>query len=498
MLSAIDYLIPYYELSVGKTSTTSNQISTNNPEGGNTMVTYKNEHELNMILFGPPGTGKTYNTKVYAISICDKLDLEDVLKWDYNTQIVHRYNELVAEGRVVFTTFHQSYSYEEFIEGIKAITNNGNVTYEVTDGIFKSFCEKAGKPVVSSNSINISPDTNIWKFIIKEGQMNSIKQDCFDNGYIRLGWDINSEFGSKWANGMTAGDLVLIFKSKSSIDAIGIVEEDGYTELNANDYKFAKKVKWIAKNIDEDILAINGGFKLTRTTYNKLPNMKIQSVLELIKKYDSSISDIEVLEGKPYVFIIDEINRGNISKIFGELITLIEDSKRGGCNEETTATLPYSANQFTVPNNVYILGTMNTADRSISLMDTALRRRFKFIEMLPDSSVINELNAEIVTVGNKQFNVVDMLNSINSRIEVLYDREHTIGHAFFTKLKDYKQDERMPIIASIFKNKIIPLLQEYFYEDYSKIRLVLGDNGKKDVNHQFVKEIKNKRRTINP
>ena len=384
--------------------------------------------EKNIILYGPPGTGKTYITKVYAISICDGINLNDVMKMDYNTEIIPRYNTLVSEGRILFTTFHQSYGYEEFIEGIKAITTNGNVSYEVTDGVFKLLCGKAGKPAVISKELNIASDASIWKYILKDGSMNEIKQDCFNNNHIRLGWDINSEFGVKWAEGLSCGDIVLIFKSKSSIDAIGIIEEDGYTELDTEDYKYAKKVKWLVKGIDVNIIDINGGKQLSRTTYNKLPNMKMQSIIELIKKYNPIMSDIEVEETVPYVFIIDEINRGNISKIFGELITLIEDSKRGGSVEETSVTLPYSGDTFVVPNNLFILGTMNTADRSIALMDTALRRRFQFIEMMPNSEVIEKLNANQVISNNKELDVSMMLDIINQRIEVLFDREHAIGH----------------------------------------------------------------------
>ena len=182
-------------------------------------------------------------------------------------------------------------------------------------------------------------------------------------------------------------------------------------------------------------------------------------------------------ETKPYVFIIDEINRGNISKIFGELITLIEDTKRAGASEAMEAILPYSGEAFSVPNNVYILGTMNTADRSIALMDTALRRRFEFAEMMPNSEVLDSLGVGTIAAGDEELNVSRMLDVINERIEYLFDREHTIGHAFFTKLAD---DPSLETLASIFEKNVIPLLQEYFYEDYEKIQLVLGDNSKED------------------
>ena len=192
---------------------------------------------------------------------------------------------------------------------------------------------------------------------------------------------------------------------------------------------------------------------------------------------------------KPYVFIIDEINRGNISKIFGELITLIEETKRKGAAEAAEAILPYSGELFSVPNNLYIIGTMNTADRSIALMDTALRRRFSFIEMMPKPEVLSQIGIGIINVGGTEINITKMLETINERITYLYDREHSIGHAYFRKLFD---DPSLETLANIFKLNVIPLLQEYFYEDYRKIQLVLGDNEKSSDDFKFVldKEVK--------
>lgn len=243
-------------------------------------------------------------------------------------------------------------------------------------------------------------------------------------------------------------------------------------------------------------------------SYNNFPKKKIKLIFETTKyedrdniqggtrwAFDMCYAVIDTLvekfglvkpensTPKNKVFIIDEINRGNISKIFGELITLIEDSKRKGMPEAASAILPYSGEEFSVPNNVYILGTMNTADRSIALMDTALRRRFQFIEKMPDPKVLEEIK------DVDGLNVSKMLATINERIEFLYDREHTIGHAFFMGLKE---DPSIGKLASIFSKSIIPLLQEYFYEDYQKIQLVLGDNGKKDeeAHLKFIKDVK--------
>jgi 5-methylcytosine-specific restriction protein B len=245
-----------------------------------------------------------------------------------------RYTQLKKDGRIAFTTFHQSYGYEEFIEGIKPVVDDSktDLSYTIESGVFKRFCDNA------------------------------------------------------------------------------------------------------------------------ESTYNEVA----------------------------HVFIIDEINRGNISKIFGELITLIEDTKRKGMEEQASAILPYSGEEFSIPKNVYILGTMNTADRSIALMDTALRRRFRFKEMLPDHTLLRGVT---VKADGQSVNIDLMLKIINERITYLYDREHTLGHAFFMGLK---VDNSIEKLAAIFENSVIPLLQEYFYEDYEKIRLVLGDNAKKDVSTQFV------------
>ncbi len=217
---------------------------------------------------------------------------------------------------------------------------------------------------------------------------------------------------------------------------------------------------------------------MTLSTVYKL-KVSLADAMALIQKHLPATVQMDGMRN--HVFIIDEINRGNISKIFGELITLIEPSKRIGQPEEMKVKLPYSKQLYGVPDNVYIIGTMNTADRSIAAIDTALRRRFRFKEMMPDADVLKGVSVEGISVA-------DMLVRINRRIEVLYDREHTIGHAYFIPLKDSPTIERL---AEIFENAIIPLLQEYFYEDYEKIRLVLGDNNKDDKDEQFIIAVEN-------
>jgi len=194
-----------------------------------------------------------------------------------------------------------------------------------------------------------------------------------------------------------------------------------------------------------------------------------------------------------FAMVIDEINRGNISKIFGELITLIEPDKREGAENAITVTLPYSGDSFSVPANLDIIGTMNTADRSLALLDTALRRRFDFVPVLPEAR--DEAGAPLfglrVSSGEQVIDIPRMLSAINQRVEALYDRDHCIGHAYFTSLAQVSDgDERLASLSEIFSNRIVPLLEEYFFEDWQKIRLVLADNQKPKA-CQFVIESQN-------
>lgn len=437
------------------------------------------EFDKNLILYGPPGTGKTYNSATYAVAICDGKSVDELTDYD---AVMTRYNELKKAGRIAFTTFHQSYGYEEFIEGIKPIIdeNKQDIGYTIESGVFKEFCEKAKSIVRTKNGDSIDAGARIWKLTIMNGDLNQVKQECFEENNVRMGFDIDSDEARSFVEDVRLGDIILSFKTRKTIDGIAIVTDEAAVLQDKSMYKTARAVKWLAKNIDEDITDINNGKLLHRMTFAKVPNMNVKDVIKLAEKVNPGLESTVIEENtEPHVFIIDEINRGNISKIFGELITLIESTKRAGMSESASAILPYSGDEFSVPSNVYILGTMNTADRSIALMDTALRRRFQFIEMMPDSDVLRKIHADKV----EDLDVAAMLDKINERITFLYDREHTIGHAFFTGLKD---DASLSKLQSIFEKSVIPLLQEYFYEDYQKIQLVLGDNAKSDDNLKFI------------
>lgn len=478
MLAGIDELIPYYNYVIGYNS---RDLSAQVEEGDKEVA--KVEFDKNMILFGPPGTGKTYNTAIYAVAICDKLSLDEVKARPYE-EVLDRYRVLKSEEkRVAFTIFHQSFGYEEFIEGIKPKmdSDSTDIEYTVKDGVFKEFCKRASKKTVETTEFKMAEEASIWKVTIR----NEVKQDCFDNDRIRINWDIDSEGAKGLKNEMMIGDIILTTDgNRKRINGIAVVTGDEAYEVNDTNDRTTRNVKWLAKNMDSDITGINAGKILSRKTVAGVPNMSISDAVDLAKRENKELAETVITKNnEPYVFIIDEINRGNISKIFGELITLIEPSKRKCEKEAMEVTLPYSNVPFGVPNNVYLIGTMNTADRSIDIMDTALRRRFQFEEMMPDPQVLRNIGADKVVEGNIELDVAEMLEVINKRIEYLFDREHTIGHAFFTELK---YEPTVQKLASIFKKSVIPLLQEYFYEDYSKIRMVLGDNGKENAEHMFI------------
>ena len=435
-----------------------------------------NEFDKNLILYGPPGTGKTYNSAIYAVAICDGKSVKELT--DYSV-VMERYNQLKKEGRIAFTTFHQAYGYEEFIEGIKPIVEDDttDVSYKIESGVFKKFCEIAETP----ENIEINHNAQVWIVRLNGTGKNDLKNECFRDGTIRFSWEkenVDSSY-KKWFNMMETGDYIVSYKGESvNIDGIGIVEDaNPFYNDEKSSFKWTRKVKWLVTDIVENIRELNGGKYLPNFEIAKLSRVKISELLELVSKHGGYAGE---KNEKPYVFIIDEINRGNISKIFGELITLIESTKRAGMEEAASAILPYSGKIFSVPSNVYILGTMNTADRSIALMDTALRRRFQFIEMLPDSNVLRKIHADKV----EDLDVAAMLDKINERITYLYDREHTIGHAFFTGLQG--EHATLKNLKHIFEKFIIPLLQEYFYEDYQKIQLVLGDNAKSSDELKFI------------
>ncbi|WP_180919968.1 AAA family ATPase, partial [Vibrio parahaemolyticus] len=273
-------------------------------------------------------------------------------------------------------------------------------------------------------------------------------------------------------NKMSEGDLVVVSDGNHKFKAIAEITSAYECIKDDRDWYFQKRdVKWLMtcdepRPIDELFSTALSQMTLYNLKDSVISREKLSALL------NESKQELEV--AKNHVLVIDEINRGNISKIFGELITLIEPSKRAGGEESIELILPHSHEPFTVPSNLYIIGTMNTADRSLAMMDTALRRRFDFVEMMPEPNLFN--NHEV-----KGIDLTQLLDALNKRIEVLYDREHTLGHAFLYPAYN-ESDEKVAfdLLQAAFRTKIIPLLEEYFYEDWNKIRLVLGDNQKDD------------------
>ena len=473
------------------------KINPNYEEGEEEMT----DVSMNTILYGPPGTGKTYNTVVYAVAVIENKTVESIKSESYSA-VFERYNRYKADGLIEFTTFHQSYGYEEFIEGIKPVMDNADdehsdIQYTIEDGLFKAFCNKASMPLTKKTNLDLglNKTPTIWKVSLWSTGDNPTRTECLENGHIRIGWDgygpditddtdFTENGGKNVLNSfiykMKVGDIVFSCYSSTTVDAIGVVtgEYEWCDGKYADGLNRMRKVNWVVKGINEDIVEINGGSTMTLSSVYKL-KVSLADAMALIQKHLPNTVQME--DKRNHVFIIDEINRGNISKIFGELITLIESSKRLGQPEGMKAKLPYSKQMFGVPDNVYIIGTMNTADRSIATIDTALRRRFRFKEMMPDANVLAGISVEDNSIS-------DMLTRMNKRIAVLYDREHTIGHAYFIPLRDNPTVEQL---AEIFENAIVPLLQEYFYEDYEKIRLVLGDNNKDKKEEQFIVAVEN-------
>ncbi|EJS9948275.1 AAA family ATPase [Campylobacter jejuni] len=409
---------------------------------------------LNQILYGSPGTGKTYHTIDKALEILGKnLESRDDKK--------AKFDEYVKKGQIVFTTFHQSYGYEEFVEGIKpridSKENSKEVEYEIKDGIFKELCKKA----LDNYKVSLLTQEEFVKSEDLENKIEIFLDELVDQ--------------QKFIEKIQSGG----FKLEEYNEKYRIITDD----TNANLYLNLEIFKTLLENKDKII----NGRSIKQILNNKHRRQIDSYYFQLVKLFKEREQDYKVdnnpsekPELKPYIIIIDEINRGNVSKIFGELITLIEASKRIGEKEELKVTLPYSGKEFGVPKNVYIIGTMNTADRSITSLDTALRRRFEFIEMMPDVSKLS--------MDCEGINLQELLKAINTRIEYLLDREKTIGHAFFVSV------ENLEDLKKVFQNKIIPLLQEYFYNDYALINAVLNHNGmikedKKD--DKYLQKIKN-------
>lgn len=440
------------------------------------------ERRKNVVLYGAPGTGKTYDVPEFAVRLCDP---SFMVTDPSREEIVSRYNQLKTEKRIAFTTFHQSLDYEDWIEGLRPVVNENNqVTYEIESGIFKKLCEEAERPVVKDKQVGIADNAVVWKVSLDGARDNPVRSDCMKNSYIRIGWDdygpvISDE--TDWSiydgkgkqildayiNKMKIGDIVMSCYSSQTIDAIGVVVGDYEFEDKFPNYKRVRRVNWLVKNINENIVEMNDGKTMTLGTVYRLNSITLDNVKSILEKYNTSSKMEE--NDKAYVMVIDELNRGNVSKVFGELITLLEADKRKGRVNAESVVLPYSKKAFHIPNNVYLIATMNTADRSLGSLDYAIRRRFAFIAEKPFGLDVEgfdeDLFEKVSSLFVKNFDEYKesgwdptmKLESADTLSEEYKPEDVWIGHSYFLMQDEEGEDNT----SNRLLYEIIPLLEEY-------------------------------------
>lgn len=382
---------------------------------------------LNQILYGPPGTGKTYQTVNYAVAIIEGKSI-DAIQSENRADVQKRYESYREQEQAEFITFHQSYSYEEFVQGLRPDTHRhvDNLHFRLTDGVFKRIADRA-KANYEAYRRTINRPTLPFETLLDQMLMESMNRET-EEVEIPL-QNPGGQFKSMIV--YEVGDTVLQYKRRTVRDTV----RDEERQL----YLHKLRESFYGKEIRE---AIN------RPYY--------EAVVQALRKYEKSLKHAKSEDRlKNFVLIIDEINRANISRVFGELITLLEDDKRLGNEHPLTVTLP-SGESFAVPPNLYIIGTMNTADKSIALLDIALRRRFVFTAMYPDYQLIPAF--------------AKTLKSLNDQIRERKGVDFVIGHSYFLN-KDLRD------LPEIFNQKIIPLLYEYFSNRTEPIREVLRLSG---------------------
>ena len=413
-------------------------------------IIYLLKNKGQIILYGPPGTGKTYMTKEI---------IKEFIKSENNVE--KDFSELKKENRVEFITFHPSYSYEEFIEGITFDVNNENSEekYILKDGVFKEFCKLAEKNYRKSKEGD--KEIDFEKLI--EYSFNDLKEE----------------------------EKIKIKTKKSEFYIYDYNDRTIYFEKKNKDRSHSlciKTLKKIFEDKDENVSKyIKGGLEPYYKALINFLNEKLQKI-----ERNSFVYDKEEL--KPYFLIIDEINRGDISKIFGELITLLEKDKRLGEENEIISKLPYSNEDFGVPPNLYVIGTMNTADKSIANLDVALRRRFGFVEIAPDfednSNLIEYLKEKNLYDNPLLKSSIEKIKEINNKIkeEPTLGKDKMIGHSFFFKLENIDNLEKD--LRLIWNNEIIPLIEEYTYGNEEEMNKILGLNNEENIKKFFDEKVK--------
>lgn len=454
---------------------------------------------LNLILYGPPGTGKTYETAELAVRICDGVVPGS------REALMARYRELRSLRRIRFVTFHPSFSYEEFVEGIRPSTEGGAVRYDVRPGVFKQVATYARELYERAGERPAGVDLKgrkLFKMSLGDSTRSDeawIYDDCVEHGYVCHNFAAEIDFGQTDSlqsvreafraarpeaketdfaivaayyikTGLRDGDLVLVSDGNTRFRAIGEVVGPYQYQPREEGYPHRRPVRWLWTSAESLPIDTVFGKRLSQMSIYLMDQdaVKWPALAELLSPKASGG------QAPNCVLVIDEINRANLAKTFGELITLLEPSKRLGKWDEQETELPYSGERFAVPPNLFVVGTMNTADRSIALMDTALRRRFSFREVVP--------RPELLPDDLDGINLQALLKAMNARIEALFDRDHVLGHSY---LMDVATPEEL---IKRFESQIIPLLQEYFFDDWRRIQQVFGD-AEQPPEHQIIQQV---------
>ena len=450
----------------------------------------------NLILYGPPGTGKTHRTAHEAVRLCGEEPPAD------RAALMARYRALSEAGRIEFVTFHQSMAYEDFVEGLRPSATNeegeplaGGFRLVPTPGLFRRIARRAETSTGSGDGAFQVGDRKIFKMSLGDATNPDdahLFEDAVEDGHIVLGFDdvdwsdprfeqrdaitaaaqeraipgttLNAQSAAVqmpniFRNWMRKGDVVVVSKGLRLFRAVGVITGSyRFAPREGGDYGHRRDVRWLW--VDRAGVPVEEIYErgfTQRTTYVLDP---AGLNLPALERYANSQAESGTRVPQSFVLVIDEINRADVSKVFGELITLLEPDKRLGETDALTVRLPYSGETFGVPANLHIVGTMNTADRSIALLDTALRRRFRFEELMPDPGLLGIVDG---------IDLPAVLRSLNDRIEYLYDREHQVGHAYFMGCRTRGD------VDDVMRHRVIPLLAEYFHEDWSRVAAVLGD-----------------------